>query len=85
MSGKKETKHLSFDKLKGIYEMLNSYTVKERIERLGLKPDRADVIIYAAKIFLSVMKYGDIEKVFVPQVGLSDGLVHGLYENYLKK
>lgn len=84
MSGKKETKHLSFDKLKGIYEMLNSYTVKERIERLSLKPDRADVIVHAAKIFLSVMKYGDIEKVYVPQVGLSDGLVHGLYENYLK-
>ena len=84
MSGKKETKHLSFDKLKGIYEMLNSYTVKERIERLGLKPDRADVIIHAAKIFLSVMKHADIEKVYVPQVGLSDGLVHDLYENYLK-
>lgn len=85
MSGKKETKHLSFDRLKGIYEMLSSYTVQERIERLDLKPDRADVIVHAAKIFLSVMKHGDIEKVYVPQVGLSDGLVHGLYENHIKK
>jgi len=85
MSGKKETKHLSYDRLKGIYEMLCSYTYQERIERLDLKPDRADVIIPAAKIFLMVMKNADIEKVFVPQVGLSDGLVHGLYEQYRKK
>lgn len=84
MSGKKETKHLSYDRLKGIYEMLCSYTYKERIERLDLKPDRADVIIPAAKIFLTTMKHADIEKVFVPQVGLSDGLVHGLYEQFRK-
>jgi exopolyphosphatase / guanosine-5'-triphosphate,3'-diphosphate pyrophosphatase len=82
ISGKKETKHLSYDKLKGIYEMLCSYTYQERIERLDLKPDRADVIIPAAKIFLTVMKNGDIEKVFVPQVGLSDGLVHQMYDDY---
>jgi exopolyphosphatase / guanosine-5'-triphosphate,3'-diphosphate pyrophosphatase len=84
MSGKKETKHLSYDRLKGIYEMLCSYTYQERIERLDLKPDRADVIIPAAKIFLSVMKNADIERVFVPQVGLSDGLVHSLYESHLQ-
>ncbi|MBX3163959.1 MAG: exopolyphosphatase [Bacteroidetes bacterium] len=85
MSGKKETKHLSYDKLKGIYEMLCSYTYQERIERLDLKPDRADVIVPAAKIFLTVMKNADIEKVFVPQVGLSDGLVHQLYDTHLEK
>lgn len=84
MSGKKETKHLSYEKLKSIYDMLCSYTYQERIERLDLKPDRADVIIPAAKIFLSVMKNADIEKVFVPQVGLSDGLVHLMYDNHLK-
>ncbi len=84
MSGKKETKHMSYEKLKNIYDMLCSYTYQERIERLDLKPDRADVIIPAAKIFLSVMKNADIEKVFVPQVGLSDGLVHMMYENHIK-
>jgi len=82
MSGKKETKHLSYDRLKGIYEMLSSYTYQERIERLDLKPDRADVIVPAAKIFLTVMKNADIEKIFVPQIGLSDGLVHEMYERY---
>lgn len=84
MSGKKETKHLSYERLKGIYDMLCSYTYKERIERLDLKPDRADVIIPAAKIFMTVMKHADIDKVFVPQVGLSDGLVHGMYEQFRK-
>lgn len=84
MSGKKETKHLSYERLKGIYEMLCSYTYQERIERLDLKPDRADVIIPAAKVFLTVMKNADIEKVFVPQVGLSDGLVHQMYETHKK-
>jgi exopolyphosphatase / guanosine-5'-triphosphate,3'-diphosphate pyrophosphatase len=82
LSGKKETKHLSYDRLKGIYDMLCSYTYKERIERLDLKPDRADVIVPASKIFLSVMKSANIEKIFVPQVGLSDGLVHQMYEAY---
>lgn len=85
MSGKKETKHLSYDKLKGIYEMLNSYTYQERIERLEMKPDRADVIVPAAKIFLTVMKTADIERIYVPQIGLSDGLVHELYEKYSHK
>jgi exopolyphosphatase/guanosine-5'-triphosphate,3'-diphosphate pyrophosphatase len=84
MSGKKETKHLSYDKLKGIYEMLSSYTYQERIERLELKPDRADVIVPAARIFLTVMKNADIEKIFVPQIGLSDGLVHEMYEKTQK-
>lgn len=59
--------------------MLNSYTYEERIERLGLKPDRADVIVPAAKIFLTVMKTADIDKIYVPQIGLSDGIVHELY------
>jgi len=84
MSGKKETKHLSYEKLKGLYDMLCSYTYQERIERLDLKPDRADVIVPAAKLFLYVMKNADIEKVFVPQIGLSDGIVHEMYEKYVR-
>ena len=85
MSGKKETKHLSYEKLKGLYEMLNSYTYQERIERLDLKPDRADVIVPAAKIFLTVMKTAAIEKIYVPQIGLSDGLVHDMYDTLIQK
>lgn len=85
MTNKKETKHISFEKLKDLYDMLSSYTYEERVKRLGLKPDRADVIVPAAKIFLTVMKTSDIEKVFVPQIGLSDGIVHELYDSHRKK
>ncbi|MBP7808418.1 MAG: exopolyphosphatase [Bacteroidia bacterium] len=85
MANKKETKHLSYEKLKSQYEMLSSYTYEERIERLGLKPDRADVIVLAARIFLTVMKTADIDKVYVPQIGLSDGIIHDLYEVHKAK
>ena len=85
MSSKKENKHLSFEKLKSMHDMLSSYSYDERITVLGLKPDRADVIIPAAKIFLSAMKHAEIEKIYVPQIGLSDGIIHQLYEEHKKK
>lgn len=77
---KKENKNLSYSKLKGIHDMLNSYTLEERIDVLGLKPDRADVIVHASKIFISIMKSADIEDIYVPQIGLSDGIIHDLYD-----
>jgi exopolyphosphatase/guanosine-5'-triphosphate,3'-diphosphate pyrophosphatase len=77
---KKDQKSLSYNKLKGINDMLNSYTYNERIEVLGLKPDRADVIVHASKIFITIMKTADIDNIFVPQIGLSDGIVHDLYD-----
>ncbi len=77
---KKDTKSLSYNKLKGISDMLNSYTYNERVEVLGLKPDRADVIVHASRIFITIMKTADIDNIFVPQIGLSDGIVHDLYD-----
>lgn len=85
MSGKKENKSLGYNKLKGLYEMLQSYTYEERMKLLGLKPDRADVIVPAAKIYLTAMKIADIEKIYVPQIGLSDGVIHKLYEEIKSK
>jgi exopolyphosphatase/guanosine-5'-triphosphate,3'-diphosphate pyrophosphatase len=77
---KKDHKSLTYTKLKGINDMLNSYTYDERVEVLGLKPDRADVIVHASKIFITIMKTADIDNIFVPQIGLSDGIVHDLYD-----
>jgi exopolyphosphatase/guanosine-5'-triphosphate,3'-diphosphate pyrophosphatase len=82
---KKENNTISYSKLKGIYDMLNSYTYDERVEVLSLKPDRADVIVHAARIFITIMKIADMETIFVPQIGLSDGIVHDLYEKFRKK
>jgi exopolyphosphatase/guanosine-5'-triphosphate,3'-diphosphate pyrophosphatase len=85
MSGRKPNKALPTAKLKTLYELIDSYTYDERIEVLGLNPDRADVIIPASKILLTVLKKADIEKMIVPQIGLADGIVHQLYEKHKEK
>ncbi|MES2836942.1 MAG: exopolyphosphatase [Bacteroidota bacterium] len=85
MTKKKEDRTISFRKLNELYGMLNSYNYEERIKLLDLNPDRADVIVPATEIFITVMKTADIERVLVPQIGMSDGIIHLLYENYKKQ
>ena len=85
MSRKKQSKPITYAKLKSLSELLEAYTYDERIREFGLKPDRADVIMPASKIFLTVMRIAEIEKMFVPQIGLSDGIVHLLYEKHKNK
>ena len=85
MSGRKLNKPISTAKLKNLYDVLDSYTYEERVQTLGLNPDRADVIIPASKILLTVLKKAEIEKIIIPQIGLSDGMIHQLYENYKEK
>lgn len=85
MAEKKEDKALSYKKLKQLAEVIESYPVEDRMKLLGLNPDRADVIVPAAKIALTVMKNAGIDKMIVPQIGLSDGIVHRLYEEHSKK
>lgn len=81
----KEGKPLSFEKLKELEVILNKYSYEERMEVIGLNPDRADVILPASKIYLTAMKVADCKKIFVPQIGMSDGLVHLQYEAYKKQ
>jgi len=85
LSRKQEGKPITFKELNNIYTFLNSYSLEERIKVLGLRPDRADVIIPASKIYLTVMKQGKIKKTYVPQIGLADGLIHILYERHKNK
>ena len=80
MAGRKEGKPISLEKLREIYEYLQTFTYDERITKLGLNPDRADVIIPAARIFITALKAAGIEEVLVPQIGLVDGIIHLLYE-----
>lgn len=79
MLGKKD-KPLSFSILKELYDEMKIHSVEERMEIWGLNPDRADVIVPAAKIFLGVMKSAGIDEIIVPQIGLADGIVHQLHE-----
>lgn len=82
MADRKENKPLTIDRIREIYDYLRLHSVEERITRLGLNPDRADVIVPAARIFLTVMKTAGIDRIIVPQIGLSDGIVHLLYEKH---
>lgn len=82
MTKKKEDRTISFRKLNELYGMLNAYTYDERVKLLDLNPDRADVIVPATEIFIAVMRTAEIERVLVPQIGMSDGIIHLLYEKH---
>lgn len=83
LAQKKENKILSFEKLKEMDEFLNKFSYEERIVSLDLNPDRADVIVQASKIFLTIMRAGGIKKIFVPRIGLADGIIKGIYDDWL--
>lgn len=85
MSEKKGKEPLPYKKVKMLARLIESYSVKDRVKILGLNPDRADVIMPATKILLSIMKNAKIDKLLVPEIGLSDGIVHGLYAQHKKK
>lgn len=79
MSGKPPGVPLSLDYLEGQYVFLKRFTTEELVKRLDLNTDRADVITHAAKIYISAMQWAGSEKMFVPKIGLSDGIVRDLY------
>jgi len=82
LSRKKAGKPLSYNRLRRILEHINSYSFEDRVKVLWLKPDRADVIVPAGRIFKSVMKWARIQRIYVPQIGLSDGIIHVLYDKH---
>lgn len=81
ISRKDPNKPLSFDYLNNYYKILKSYTYEERIIKLDLNPDRADVIIPAMKIFTSIMKWSKAKHIYVPKIGLADGIIKELEKN----
>lgn len=83
MSEEKEGLPLPYLKLKGLYNTLNNHSLKERISVFGLNPDRADVIIPACEIFITLMKWTGIKQIYVPKVGMVDGIINLLIEENL--
>lgn len=83
-SGKSAGKPLSFFYLSSYYQLLQSFTYEERITELNLNQDRADVIVPAAKIYLSAMKWTRARRIYVPKIGLSDGIIKSLYQENRK-
>lgn len=84
MSGRTIGKPISYIYLNAQYQFLKKMSYKERISELSLNPDRADVIVPATKIYLSAMKWSGARKIFVPKIGLSDGIIKSLYYNKIE-
>ena len=85
MARVKQNKPLDIKELRAIRNTLRSYSLEERIVTLNLRPDRADVVVFAADLYLSAMKWGRIQRMVVPQVGLADGIVHLLYTRHRRR
>ena len=83
MSNRKESSKIDITEIREILNVIEPFSVKDRIIKLGLRPDRADVIMHGGKIYESVMNWSSCKKMIVPQSGLPDGIIHDLYEKYL--
>jgi exopolyphosphatase/guanosine-5'-triphosphate,3'-diphosphate pyrophosphatase len=81
----KGSNKLTLEEMEKGYRQLKSKTLKQRIEEMGLRPDRADVIVPAVEIFLLIMKTIRSENIYVPRIGLSDGLIYTVYNKFIQK
>ena len=82
LAGGKSGKPISYKQLKDVANYLERFTNDQRVTELGMRPDRADVILPALNIYRRVMKWGNAEQIFVPILGLADGMIHILYKKY---
>ena len=80
LSKRKEGKPLSLELLRDYYKEFSTVSVEQRVALYHLREDRADVIVPALLIYINVMRWADTEEIFVPKIGLADGLIHNLYE-----
>ncbi|MDG2476160.1 MAG: exopolyphosphatase [Flavobacteriaceae bacterium] len=79
MTGSKSGKPISYLSIKDLSNTLSKYNYQERMIKFDLNPDRADVIIHALKIFLTTMESIQANKMFVPKLGLVDGMINEMY------
>lgn len=75
----KKNKRIPIDSLKEVYNKLEPMSPEERMEAFSLKPDRADVIVPAGRIFLTIADTLGSDFIYVPEIGLSDGIIDSLY------
>jgi len=81
MAGIKDDRPISYLTLNALSNKLNLLTYEERIVKLGLNPDRSDVILPATKLFLKTLNWSGAKDIYVPKVGLSDGMIRELCKN----
>jgi exopolyphosphatase/guanosine-5'-triphosphate,3'-diphosphate pyrophosphatase len=80
MSKKKDGKPLSLELLRDYYKELSSVTLADRILKYSLREDRADVIVPALLIYINTMRWAGAGEIYVPKIGLADGLIRHLWE-----
>ena len=80
LSKRKEGKPLYLETLRDYLREMSSFSVEERMKQYKLREDRADVIVPALQIYVNVMRWAGIDEIYVPKIGLADGLIHMLYE-----
>ncbi len=80
ISKRKEGKPLTLELLRDYYKEFSNLSLSQRISMHKLREDRADVIVPALLIYINVMRWAETEEIFVPKIGLADGLIHTLYE-----
>ena len=66
-------------------EYFNQYSVEERINKLKMNPDRADVVTFASDIYLSAMRWAKSSRMAVPDLGLKDGIMLEVYQNLMNE
>ncbi len=85
LSKRKEGKPLNIELLKDYHRELGSVSLDERMKIYKMREDRADVIVPALSIYINVMRWADIQDIYVPKIGLADGLIQHLYAEVTKQ
>ena len=80
-----EEKSMTFDALFEMAAYVGSFSFEDRVNKLRLNTDRADVIVPAASIYLTAMELGGCKTILVPDLGLKDGILQMLYDRYLNR
>jgi len=85
LSKKKDGKPLNIELLKDYCKEISSFSLEDRINVYKLRPDRADVIVPALQIYVNIMRWSDADEIYVPKIGLADGLIQHLYSELSAK
>ena len=85
ISKRKEGKPLQIELLKDYYKEFSAFSLEERMHLYKLREDRADVIVPALQIYINAMRWANAQEIYVPKIGLADGLIQHLYEELKKK
>jgi exopolyphosphatase/guanosine-5'-triphosphate,3'-diphosphate pyrophosphatase len=85
LSKRKEGKSLHIDLLKDYHKEFSNFSLADRMRLYKLREDRADVIVPALQIYINVMRWANAQEIYVPKIGLADGLIQHLYADLKKK